>query len=79
MNFSKKVIYKEKCGTAKKWKIKKRYHEISYQRKFIKFKYGIQELYIGTLVLALYCYCGDNVKNGLPSKHSFQRKQQYGD
>ena len=24
------------------------------------------------------CYCGDNVKYGLLSKHLFQRKQQYG-
>ena len=30
------------------------------------------------LVLPLYCYCGDNVKYGLLSKHLFQRKRQYG-
>ena len=25
-------------------------------------KYNIRQLYLGTLVLALYCYFGDNVK-----------------
>ena len=30
------------------------------------------------LVLALHCYCGDNVKSRLPLRHFFQRKQQYG-
>ena len=30
------------------------------------------------MVLALYCYCGDNVKYGFLSEHLFQRKQQYG-
>ena len=30
------------------------------------------------LVLALHCYCGDNIKYGLLSKHLFQRKWQYG-
>ena len=30
------------------------------------------------LVLALYCYCRDDVKYGLLSRHLFQRKWQYG-
>ena len=34
--------------------------------------------YFETLVLALHCYCGDNVKYGLISKHLCQRKLQYG-
>ena len=29
------------------------------------------------MVLTLLCYCGDNVKYGLLSKHLFQRKQKY--
>ena len=36
------------------------------------------ELYLGSLVLALRYYCGDNVKHGLLSKQLFQRKQQDG-
>ena len=30
------------------------------------------------MVLTLHCYCGDNLKYGLLSKHLFQRNQQYG-
>ena len=56
---------------------KKRYYQISYLRKFIKYKYVIRLLHFGTLVSALCFYCRD-VKYGLLSKHLFQRKQQYG-
>ena len=42
---------------------------------FIKYKYSI---YFGTLILALYCCCRDDVKYGLFSKNFFQRRQQYG-
>ena len=31
-----------------------------------------------TSVLALHCYCGDNVIYGLLSKHLLQRKRQLG-
>ena len=61
-----------KCGRCKK-----RYHKVSQLRKFIKYKYGIRLLHFGTLVLARYCYCGDNVKYGLFSKRLFQSKQEY--
>ena len=38
----------------------------------MKYKYSMQYFYFETLVLALYCYCGDNVKYGLLSKHLFK-------
>ena len=39
-------------------------------RKFSKYK--IQRLNLETLVLALYCYCRENIKYELRSKHLFK-------
>ena len=36
------------------------------------------KVYFETLVLAMHCYCEDNVKYRSLSKHLFQIKQQYG-
>ena len=55
--------------------MEKRYHKVSYKSCLSK---SMLKLYFETLVLALHCYCGDNVKYGLLSKHLLQRKLQYG-
>lgn len=41
-------------------------------------KKNIRQHNFKAMVLALYQYCGDNVKYGLLSKNLFQRKQQHG-
>ena len=38
----------------------------------------VYDSFFGILVLALNCYCGDNVKYELLSKHLLQGKQQHG-
>lgn len=49
---------------------------IKKQGKLRKFsKYKIQRPNLETLVLALYCYCRENIKYELRSKHLFQRTQ----
>ena len=48
------------------------------QKKFRKFSnYNLQQLYFGTLILALHCDCGDNIKHGFLSKHLPHSKQQH--
>ena len=48
----KNFTHKEKCRTVKKQKESKtRYHKISLQRKFIKYKFFMRLLYFGTLEL----------------------------
>ena len=62
---------------------------LSYKKSAIKvFKVCISIVYdsfilelsisISISTALLFCYCGDNVKYGLLSKHLFQRKRQYG-
>ena len=46
--------------------------------EFPEIKNNIGQPNFETLVLALCCYCGDNVKYGVLSKILFQRKQQHG-
>ena len=41
-------------------------------------KNNIRKINFEALVLALYCYYRDNVKNGPLSKNLLQRKQQHG-
>ena len=50
------------------------------KKKLRKFnKNYIQELHFGTLVIALYSFCGNKkMKHGFLWKHLFQKKQQYG-
>ena len=75
--FSKKNSFiKKSVEQSKNKECKKRYHKISQLRKFIK--YRPLQLYFRILVLALHCYCWDNVKYRLLSKHLLQRKQQHG-
>ena len=63
---------------------KKRNHKISYESLSSKVYNSLIQgsltslLCFETLVLAMHCYCGDNVKYQLLSKHMFQRKQHYG-
>ena len=44
------------------------YYQLSFIFVLKEYKCSIWQLYFGTLVFALYCYCGDNVKYGLVSK-----------
>ena len=87
LNFSattKKIIYKEKYMSCKTKDRKKRNHKISYESLSSKVYNSLIQgsftslLCFETLVLAMHCYCGDNVKYQLLSKHMFQRKQHYG-
>ena len=66
---------------SKNKECKKCYHKKSQLQKFSSmYKYS-KALFWNlalALVLALHCYCGDNVKYRLLSKLLFQRKQQNG-
>ena len=81
LRFSKKnkLIYKEKCRTVKKIKSVK---NVIIKKSATKvFQVCITSVLWNlalALVLALHCYCGDDVKYGLFSKHLSQRKRQYG-
>ena len=71
----KKFSNKERSGNRKKkeWKIR------DHKTKLVEeIKRNIRQSYFKALVLALYYYCGDNVKYGLLSKNLLQRKQQHG-
>ena len=61
----KNLVFKEKSGTTTKLKL---------VAKFKKHYW----LNFEALVLALYCFCGDNTKYRFLSKHWVQRKQQHG-
>ena len=82
-SFSKKISFiKKRVEQSKNKECKKRYLQKWFQlRKFFKsvlVQYTIALFWGLALILALHCYCGDNVKNGLLSKHLLQRKRQYG-
>ena len=83
LSFSKKISFiKKSVEQSKNKECKKRYLQKWFQlRKFFKSVlvwYTIALFWSLALILALPCYCGDNVKNGLLSKHLLQRKRQYG-
>ena len=60
------------------WSSKKKCKKLYYKSATKLYQVCISIVYESfILVLALHCYCGDNVKYGLLSKHLLQRKQQY--
>ena len=77
--FQNKLIYKEKCGETNSHEIKT-YEvfqvciSVVYDSFILQLSISINKL---ALVLALHCYCRDNVKHRLLSKNFFQRKRKY--
>ena len=80
-DFQKTLIYKEKCKQSKNKERKKLYHKSATKLfqvcMIIVYDSFFLALVLSALVLALHCYCGENVKYGL-SKQLFQRIRQYG-
>ena len=81
INIEKVKSCKLKEQKIKSFKIRLSYiilNFLNYIKLVEEIKNNIGQPNFETLVLALYCYCGDNVKYALLSKTSFQRKQQHG-
>ena len=81
--FEKNSFKKKIVEQSKNKECKKRYHKEKIGCQ--SFQVCISIVYDSffwnlalALVLALHCYCGDNVKYGLLSRHLLQRKRQYG-
>ena len=75
------MIYKENRGTAIKYIVKNIIIKESATNVFqvcMSIVYDSFTLELNIYIsIRLHCYCGDNVKYGLLSKHLFQRKLQY--
>ena len=78
-SFIKKIVNSQKIKSVKNFIIKKSATKTFQICIIIVYDSFILELSISISISTalLFCYCGDNVKYGLLSKHLFQRKRQY--